>query len=215
MSQSMHEPVVVVAGPYRSGTSCVAGILHHLGYCLGDQLLRPGKDNPTGFFEPALLHKYLRKCFDEKNSKCLVPEEDLIRAIRRWHEPLRDSHNLLALKLPLLCLMMEETDTALDSNIKWIAVDRRPEESAQSLIDSNWWLGRRARMEDALQVICRLRHARDYFLATRNCLRVDYSDLIDDPHSQIETICDYLDLDVSNQSKTAALDFVSPSLKHH
>lgn len=40
----------LVIGAPRSGTSCVAGILHHLGVFMGERLLPPNRMNPTGFF---------------------------------------------------------------------------------------------------------------------------------------------------------------------
>jgi hypothetical protein len=36
---------------HRSGTSAVAGLLHMLGVDLGRNLMKPGNDNPKGFFE--------------------------------------------------------------------------------------------------------------------------------------------------------------------
>ena len=44
---------VCVTGMHRSGTSFVAGALGHLGVALGapERMLRPGPDNPKGYFE--------------------------------------------------------------------------------------------------------------------------------------------------------------------
>jgi hypothetical protein len=48
---------VCVTGMHRSGTSFVAGALRFLGVSLGDpaRLLKPGPDNPLGYFEVAAL----------------------------------------------------------------------------------------------------------------------------------------------------------------
>ena len=42
---------VIVLGCYRSGTSAVAGILHHLGVMMGKEFDKPAKSNPTGYYE--------------------------------------------------------------------------------------------------------------------------------------------------------------------
>jgi hypothetical protein len=48
---------VCVTGMHRSGTSFIAGALRFLGVSLGDpvRLLKPGPDNPLGYFEVAAL----------------------------------------------------------------------------------------------------------------------------------------------------------------
>ena len=48
---------VCVTGMHRSGTSFVAGALRFLGVSLGDpaRWLKPGADNPLGYFEVAAL----------------------------------------------------------------------------------------------------------------------------------------------------------------
>ena len=47
---------IVVMGCYRSGTSAVAGILHHLGVNMGGGFQEPNGANPKGYFEdPKIL----------------------------------------------------------------------------------------------------------------------------------------------------------------
>ena len=42
---------IIILGMHRSGTSCMAGILHHAGLYFGDKLLPASKKNPKGYFE--------------------------------------------------------------------------------------------------------------------------------------------------------------------
>ena len=42
---------LVVLGMHRSGTSALAGMLHHLGVALGDRLMKATLDNPRGYWE--------------------------------------------------------------------------------------------------------------------------------------------------------------------
>jgi GT2 family glycosyltransferase len=44
---------VVVLGMHRSGTSALAGMLHHLGVALGERLMAASPDNPRGYWEHA------------------------------------------------------------------------------------------------------------------------------------------------------------------
>jgi len=44
---------LVVLGMHRSGTSALAGMLHHLGVALGPDLMPPSPDNPRGYWEHA------------------------------------------------------------------------------------------------------------------------------------------------------------------
>lgn len=45
------EPAIVVLGSGRSGTSMIAGILHHLGVVMGQDFIEPTSANKLGFFE--------------------------------------------------------------------------------------------------------------------------------------------------------------------
>src|ERR1700686_2628559 len=42
---------LVVLGMHRSGTSALAGMLHHLGVALGERLMPASPDNPRGYWE--------------------------------------------------------------------------------------------------------------------------------------------------------------------
>src|SRR5215469_4551353 len=42
---------IIVLGMHRSGTSALAGMLHHLGVALGDDLMPATADNPRGYWE--------------------------------------------------------------------------------------------------------------------------------------------------------------------
>src|SRR5580700_7972119 len=44
---------LVVLGMHRSGTSALAGMLHHLGVALGNRLMPATSDNPRGYWEHA------------------------------------------------------------------------------------------------------------------------------------------------------------------
>lgn len=48
---------VAIMGLHRGGTSAVAGVLHALGFYMGDDLLPPSEHNPKGYFESYKMMK--------------------------------------------------------------------------------------------------------------------------------------------------------------
>ena len=50
---------ILVLGTPRSGTSCVAGILHHLGVVMGEQFLEADDWNPAGYFQDVEFETFL------------------------------------------------------------------------------------------------------------------------------------------------------------
>lgn len=58
---------ILVLGVPRSGTSCVAGVLHHLGISMGERLIPTDEWNPAGYFQDEdfedILHEVLGEWF--------------------------------------------------------------------------------------------------------------------------------------------------------
>ena len=64
---------VIVIGCYRTGTSAVAGVLHHLGVSMGKSFDPPAKSNPKGFFEDLdfkNLHPMLERSTEDFKKLC-------------------------------------------------------------------------------------------------------------------------------------------------
>ena len=61
MNQTANTPTeaVIVLGVYGSGSSAVAGILHHLGVMMGEKLIPATPANPKGHFEDAEFRRML------------------------------------------------------------------------------------------------------------------------------------------------------------
>jgi hypothetical protein len=57
--------MVIITGVARSGTSAIAGIVHHLGVDLGAFYLKPDTQNPTGYFEDARILDIDFKYFEQ------------------------------------------------------------------------------------------------------------------------------------------------------
>lgn len=87
---------VAVMGFYRTGSSGVAGLLHHLGVFMGEQFDAPNENNPQGYWED-LEFKNLHKAMLESKDV----EAEYIALIRR-----REQHKRWGVKDPRLCLLL-------------------------------------------------------------------------------------------------------------
>src|SRR3954451_18032235 len=56
--------LVLVSGAERSGTSTIAGALHHLGLHVPLPVIKPNESNPTGFFESTWPLRFHRRIMD-------------------------------------------------------------------------------------------------------------------------------------------------------
>ena len=82
---------VAVLGLFRGGTSCTAGVLHHLGLYLGSELLAPNGHNVRGYFEPAEFSTILRRLCDEPALIQVASSAERVECFvagRNWKAPL-------------------------------------------------------------------------------------------------------------------------------
>ncbi len=108
---------IVVLGNHRSGSSMVAGVLHHLGVSMGPTLYGPGPGNPAGHYEDAeflALHQAIYGEFRPDGTidprRWQFPKPD----VQRWDEAYRalvaarrDANaGVWGLKDPRLCFLL-------------------------------------------------------------------------------------------------------------
>lgn len=198
---------VAVMGPYRSGTSCVAGILQQLGVHMGERLGQPNKNNPSGFFEAQWLAQQCRRMYDEPALASLAPEPDRIDLLRQWAtDQRRIAHwkqTIVGAKHPLFCMMGDDLLKAWGENTKFIAVYRPFDESLASLNRTGWW-------DVATRKSC-LQHlwdARDEFLSRTDHLHVDFHDLKEDPRSVVDRVIEYLKINPTHKRISNAVGTV-------
>jgi len=76
----MNNSPIIVIGTGRSGTSIVAGVLHHIGVNMGNNIVKPNIDNPRGYFEDVefidINSRFVHKNISEK--EFIDRAEDLI-----------------------------------------------------------------------------------------------------------------------------------------
>src|SRR6185312_8619760 len=147
--------VLLVLGMHRSGTSATARVVNLLGANLGDNLVKPGPDNPDGFWEhveavrinDALLEGLGRTWYDMREmprdwldtptaGEALGQIEALIR---KDFQP----DALWAIKDPRMCLtapLWIKALQALDYEVDCLFVVRDPREVVNSLNVRNGWI---------------------------------------------------------------------------
>jgi len=210
MSES---PLMIAAiGPQRSGTSCIAGVLSHLGVPMG-RSWQENKGNPKGYFEARGLRKIQVKSFYEiwddrrKNSY-----EDRVRMLRKWAESRwsRDG-KIVGGKNPHMCIMVPEMNDAW-ANWKAVATVRPAIESAKSMKRLP-----KVSIEDKERGIQKAIDQRDADLARLKVptLYVPYKKIVSDPKGWVLKIIDFLEINPSTRRLQAAINHVDEKLNHY
>ncbi len=188
---------VAVLGTYSSGSSAVAGVLHHLGVVMGRQF-------HGDHFEAAWMADQFRRWWKEPDLEQTSMHTERISVFRQWlHEMRRDFGCAVGLKHPLLALCCNDLVEAWGNETKFIWSHRALEESIASLQRRKWWPGK----EQAIQ--SRLYSAAETFFANRPHLTIEFSDLKAHPTREIDRIIAHLQLSPTDeQCQTAVTSIV-------
>jgi hypothetical protein len=187
---------VIVIGCFRSGTSAVAGLLHHLGVFMGSEFDNSTSHNRSGYWEDLEFKNFHKKM--ESLSFSDNDRSDYEKLIKSR----QDTFELWGLKDPLLCLFLDEFLNNLD-DVKIIVCDRDQEKIAQSMCKV---LGYQDNYENLLKLV-------NFYVDSMNdkiskhkipFLRVDHEALIQKTSETIHLICDFLNLEYQQ----SAFDYV-------
>lgn len=116
---------ILVVGCYRSGTSAIAGVLHHLGVFMGQEFADANFGNARGYFEDMefvrLHYELMHKCTPEtvKQYKELIKKRN-------------DEHEYWGVKDPRLCVLLNDYFDCF-SDVQIIFVTREKTEIAASM----------------------------------------------------------------------------------
>ncbi len=129
-------PFFAVLGPHRSGTSCVAMVMHHLGVHMGNEL---GGYEATGGGEAIGLAQLCEKAMRFPATDPKTADGQLSKQLKAWivarkAEAIRD-RTVAGGKYPHLCRFANHLYDALGNSLRIIAVDRPIEASIRSLQD--------------------------------------------------------------------------------
>lgn len=208
---------IVIMGRGRSGTSCVAGILHNSGVVMGNDLKKSNPNNKLGFFEDLDFLNFHMNLIKRKwkDPKIFMSPNN----IKQYRQIIlkKQKQKLWGVKDPLLCFMFPVFQSLCDCDIKIINVHRPIDQSAKSLIlRNNRWEKTDFEfmsMEEAIKICHKYDEAKDESLKDvpkKTIYNIYYDQLIENSNQQIKNICKFLKIDPTKKS----FQFVCPQLKH-
>lgn len=196
---------ILVLGPPRSGTSAVAGVLHHLGVFVGDDLVPASIMNQAGFFVDMEFDRIFTEVYDMDHlpgagDVLPAPHSETLRALIRKRNA---AHKLWAVKCLYLAtglqVFLEEC-----GEVRVIRTHREHHRSAASFASHT---------EHPPHAIAELiTKSRESALAVPESvpvLDVAFDDLLNHREATCRAIADFAGVPV----RQAALDFIDPSLR--
>lgn len=200
--------VVVVLGVWRSGTSCVAGMLSRLGFSFGEPFHPPANANPRGFYEERHLHAICTSSFAEP----LLQEQRSRRAIlsdlTSWLRSRRveaASGQGIGAKHPSLCAIAPMLPSVWGP-LRIVAVDRKLSAIHRSHQRFRWWPS--VPPEVITQQVL---EQRDRGLARLEHLRISYDAVVAEPLREAKRLADFVGVSSAERVQAAA-EFVDPAL---
>jgi hypothetical protein len=221
---ALRQPVVVVLGMHRSGTSLVMHLASRLGVAIDDELVPPARDNPRGFFEAraiveahdrilAAFGRTWRSAFDAEplpeawwRSPAIAAERATLAAHVR--QATADPGRLWGFKDPRtvrLLPLWREILGCLALTPRFVVAVRRPEAVVASLV-------RRSALPASLAAQLWVEHNRAALALTRPKERVlvDYDCLLAHPGREVGRLAAFLGL----PARQDAVLLVEPALNH-
>lgn len=211
------QQVVAVVGPYRGGTSCVAGMLHKLGASMGQKFFQGREvDSAKGCFEALPLYQLCMRAYKEPDFKESNTRQERIRDLRQWLSGRWNHGPIIGAKHPKFCLMVPELVEAWP-NVKLVVVTRPIEESVASLIKAGWWHTRNPTMGEkwAGELLSHFITERDKALQqvpADRVLHIAFHDVIANPKLIAEQLAKFVGLAPTSQQTAEAVDHVDDSL---
>lgn len=211
-------PFVAVIGLHRSGSSCLAGVLHKLGVHMGDKLV--GYES-TGGFEAVGLTRLCEKAYPFPSTELKIDRGIL----RNWlskhvchvQASAKERGTVAGGKYPHLCAMGGELQAVCGEGLRVIHINRPLDESIASMKTrakkANGWLGITEEKSERVQRW--LWEQKQEFLDGVEHLTVEYADLIDDPSREIDRIVEHLGITPSEEQRRRAIEHVQPHRRKH
>ena len=188
---------IAVLGVYRSGSTAVAGALHHLGVDLGPPFFE-------GFYESAWLSEQLRRWWDEPRLREKVGQAKRVRVLAQWiQEREQGGARWVGMKHPLLSLCGDDLVQAWGPETRFIRCCRPLEDSINSL-------RRLGRKVDGAFLQGTLMAALDRFLAGREHLAIQFAELMANPRGQVQRLMEYLQITKDAERIQSAIRFIEP-----
>jgi hypothetical protein len=189
---------IAVLGLFRSGSTAVAGVLHHLGVDMGKPFFE-------SFFESDWLAHQLRIWWNEPYLLEQTPKAERIHILREWvRERESNGSSHVGMKHPLLSLSANDLLEAWGDKTRFIWTYRPIEDSIASLNRLCW--------ENTEYVQRTLWDKLTKFFANQEHLRLEFSQMMRQPAIEIERIATYLGLLPTREQFQSAVRFIDPDL---
>jgi len=209
---------VFVVGMHRSGTSMVTGLLGMCGLYLGDNLKRPMRENPKGFFEDNEFVNINKEILRQSGGRWDVPPAEIKvdGALRGRMKAFVDKwppDKVVGLKDPRTCLTFGEWRKVVDDEVRLVYVRRNKDEIADSLhrrnkMDREFAKRLTAYYHDALAK--NLEGWNGFKFTTMTSYQLYFNDW----RTELQRVCDFLGLEIP--ADTSAIEaFIEPRLRHH
>lgn len=220
----MHSTCLMVLGVPRSGTSCVAGVLHRLGVDMGEGHFQPDDwANPRGYYEDLRWRMITQRITGKGYSLQAASLERIGQGQKRLYRTLAQEcagKRLWGMKDPWLCFVGSFIWPILHEQgveVRLVVTQRAREASVASvrahLYKTYRGNGNAARIIDTWQAGL----DRQLERWSGSVHIVDYDALVEDPLPHVQALAAYAYQDVGrvNGSVEAAARWVSPRLRHH
>ena len=191
---------IAVLGLYNSGSTALAGVLHHLGVYMG------GPPFFADYYEPLDVGTELRRWWKEPDLVESTAADIRVRWLADWLA-LKEAAGFAAIgiKHPLLCLSAPDVEQAWGDDVCYIWSKRSLEDSIAGLKRRNWY-AHPAAMQNKL---C---DALNRFTANHEHLEIEYSELLEKPQVTIERLVRSLQLSPDENQVAAAAASIAPAV---
>ena len=212
---AVEKDFVCVMGLHRSGSSCLAMMLHKLGVHMGNDLggyeaIRGGGGEAAGLVnicESAMP-------FPSQDIECWPGrlQANFLTWIRERQKEVEDDERLAGGKHPNLCAMGSLLETTLKGRMKVIHINRPLQESIDSLVQ-------REPAQDS-KVITNLQKflwkSKQEFLRKTNVpvLTVEYDDVLKKPTEVVDRIVNFLGIEPLESQRANAIAHPKPKYRH-
>lgn len=212
-------PFVAVVGLHSSGSSCLAGVLYHLGVYLGDKLVGYYGNDPDKNcgFEAVGLRDICEGAIPFPAREYKWPRHKIWNKLRGWINTNRrhasEKGTIAGGKYPMLCRMGNQLMNICGSSLRVIHITRPTDESIESLV-------RRAKQYDSTAVAEHqqwLEKGKEQFLKDvkkDQLLEVAYADLLANPKKEVERIAEFLELKPDVHATARACSYVKPEMRN-
>src|SRR5690606_11321890 len=192
-------PLILVSGPWGSGTSAVTGMLAKIGLWAPGPYLRLKDVRTENTFEMIAFRELLMKFVSEKSLVRQMESDDIVKMLVEFRDKtLKESHSRigngkqvpLLLKHPLAALLLPEIQKVFDLRI--VGVLRTLEDIEKTRSRRNWhpMAGKQGGEKIYTELFNHIVHNDVPFIVIR------YSDVIKKPESVLNQLASFCSLDL-------------------